>query len=71
MTRIGPYLISGKAVLAPMAGVTDLPFRQVCREMGAALVTAEMAASNPQESLGTPLGGFLGPRQPPGTPGVS
>jgi tRNA-dihydrouridine synthase B len=47
MTRIGPYLISGKAVLAPMAGVTDLPFRQVCREMGAALVTAEMAASNP------------------------
>ncbi|NNL10644.1 MAG: tRNA dihydrouridine synthase DusB [Pseudomonadales bacterium] len=48
MIKIGPYRVSGRAVLAPMAGVTDLPFREVCRASGAALVTAEMAASNPR-----------------------
>jgi len=44
---IGPYQISNKALLAPMAGVTDLPFRQLCREMGAGLVVSEMVASDP------------------------
>ena len=44
---IGPYQINGKTVLAPMAGVTDLPFRQLCREMGAGLVVSEMVASDP------------------------
>ena len=44
---IGPYQISDKALLAPMAGVTDLPFRQLCREMGAGLVVSEMVASDP------------------------
>ncbi|NNL56840.1 MAG: tRNA dihydrouridine synthase DusB, partial [Pseudomonadales bacterium] len=48
MTAIGPYKLAGKAVLAPMAGVTDFPFREICRQNGAALVTAEMAASNPR-----------------------
>lgn len=47
MVKIGPYSLRGRAVLAPMAGVTDLPFRETCRAQGAALVTAEMAASNP------------------------
>ena len=44
---IGPYQVSDKALLAPMAGVTDLPFRQLCREMGAGLVVSEMVASDP------------------------
>ena len=44
---IGPYQISDKPLLAPMAGVTDLPFRQLCREMGAGLVVSEMVASDP------------------------
>ena len=44
---IGPYQVSDRALLAPMAGVTDLPFRQLCREMGAGLVVSEMVASDP------------------------
>jgi len=44
---IGPYQIINKTLLAPMAGVTDLPFRQLCREMGAGLVVSEMVASDP------------------------
>jgi tRNA-dihydrouridine synthase B len=45
--NIGPYQITRKTVLAPMAGVTDLPFRQLCREMGAGLVVSEMVAAEP------------------------
>jgi tRNA-dihydrouridine synthase B len=45
--NIGPYQIQRKTVLAPMAGVTDLPFRQLCREMGAGLVVSEMVAADP------------------------
>ncbi|MBT4832553.1 MAG: tRNA dihydrouridine synthase DusB [Porticoccaceae bacterium] len=45
--NIGPYHISRKTILAPMAGVTDLPFRQLCREMGAGLVVSEMVAADP------------------------
>lgn len=44
--RIGPYLLPGRTVLAPMAGVTDLPFRQLCRRLGAGLVVAEMLTAN-------------------------
>jgi tRNA-dihydrouridine synthase B len=44
---IGPYQINSKTILAPMAGVTDLPFRQLCRAMGAGLVVSEMVASDP------------------------
>jgi len=43
---IGPYQFSGKAVLAPMAGVTDRPFRAVCRAQGAAAVTGEMVSAD-------------------------
>lgn len=43
--KIGPYIISGRAFLAPMAGITDLPFRQLCRRYGAALATSEMVTS--------------------------
>jgi tRNA-dihydrouridine synthase B len=35
--RIGPYVLPSNAALAPMAGVTDRPFRILCRSMGAGL----------------------------------
>jgi tRNA-dihydrouridine synthase B len=44
--RIGPYLISTPVALAPMAGVTDRPFRQLCRQWGAGHVVSEMVASD-------------------------
>ena len=47
MITIGPYTLRGRAVLAPMAGVSDVPFRQICRRLGAAMVTAEMSSSDP------------------------
>jgi nifR3 family TIM-barrel protein len=43
--RIGPLTIAGRAVLAPMSGVTDLPFRRLARRLGAGLVVCEMVAS--------------------------
>jgi tRNA-dihydrouridine synthase B len=48
MIRIGPYSIRGRAVLAPMAGVTDLPFRRLCARLGAALTPGEMISADPQ-----------------------
>ena len=42
---IGPYRLDGHALLAPMAGVTDLPFRRLCRRLGAALAAGEMLAA--------------------------
>ena len=44
--RIGPYEITNPVILAPMAGVTDLPFRQLCRRLGAGLVVSEMVTSD-------------------------
>ncbi|MDX2457341.1 MAG: tRNA dihydrouridine synthase DusB [Gammaproteobacteria bacterium] len=44
--RIGPYKLPNNLVLAPMAGVTDRPFRQLCRAQGAGLVVSEMVSSN-------------------------
>ncbi|MFW2372833.1 MAG: tRNA dihydrouridine synthase DusB [Gammaproteobacteria bacterium] len=44
---IGPYEISSPVFLAPMAGITDRPFRQLCRNMGAGLVVSEMVSSDP------------------------
>lgn len=44
--KIGPYQISSPYVLAPMAGVTDLPFRKICRDMGAGLAVCEMVNAN-------------------------
>ena len=44
--KIGPYVLPGKALLAPMAGVTDRPFRMLCRRFGAALAASEMVTSD-------------------------
>ncbi|MEY1661251.1 tRNA dihydrouridine synthase DusB [Isoalcanivorax beigongshangi] len=44
--RIGPYTFPNNLILAPMAGVTDRPFRQLCRELGAGLVVSEMVTSD-------------------------
>lgn len=46
--QIGPYKLSNRIALAPMAGVTDRPFRQLCRELGAGYVVTEMVSSNPR-----------------------
>lgn len=43
---LGPHLISTPVALAPMAGVTDRPFRQLCRSFGAGHVVSEMVASD-------------------------
>jgi tRNA-dihydrouridine synthase B len=43
---IGPYDIATKTVLAPMAGVTDQPFRKLCRQLGAGYVVSEMVTSD-------------------------
>ena len=40
--RIGEIAISGRAILAPMSGVTDLPFRRLAHRFGAGLVVSEM-----------------------------
>ena len=44
--QIGPYLLKNNLVVAPMAGVTDRPFRQLCKLMGAGMAVSEMVASN-------------------------
>ena len=46
--RIGPYLIDSPLGLAPMAGVTDKPFRLLCKRLGAGLATTEMTTSDPR-----------------------
>ncbi|HEY9201122.1 MAG TPA: tRNA dihydrouridine synthase DusB [Gammaproteobacteria bacterium] len=45
--QLGPYTLSSPVFLAPMAGVTDRPFRQLCRSLGAGLVVSEMVTSEP------------------------
>ncbi|MDH5785410.1 MAG: tRNA dihydrouridine synthase DusB [Chromatiales bacterium] len=44
--RIGPYTLSNNLILAPMAGITDRPFRQLCKELGAGMAVSEMVSSN-------------------------
>ena len=44
--KIGSHSLANNLVLAPMAGVTDKPFRQLCRELGAGLLVSEMITSN-------------------------
>ncbi|MHB8415507.1 MAG: tRNA dihydrouridine synthase DusB [Acidiferrobacteraceae bacterium] len=44
--RIGPYILRNNLLVAPMAGVTDRPFRQLCKRLGAGLAVSEMVASN-------------------------
>lgn len=46
MFQIGPYKIDSRVILAPMAGVTDQPFRQLCRRLGAGLVVSEMVTAD-------------------------
>ena len=44
--KIGPYTLENNLFLAPMAGVTDRPFRQLCRKLGAGMAVSEMVSSN-------------------------
>ncbi len=44
--KIGPYQLANNLILAPMAGVTDLPFRQLCKKLGAGMAVSEMVSSN-------------------------
>src|SRR5437773_12046216 len=44
--RIGTRTLRNNLFVAPMAGVTDRPFRQLCKRFGAGLAVSEMVASN-------------------------
>lgn len=44
--QIGPYLLPNNLVVAPMAGVTDRPFRQLCRRFGAGYAVSEMITAD-------------------------
>ena len=44
--QIGNHRLSGNLILAPMAGITDLPFRQLCRRFGASLAVSEMISAD-------------------------
>ena len=46
--NIGHHVIGNNLVVAPMAGVTDRPFRQLCKRLGAGYAVSEMVASNPR-----------------------
>lgn len=48
MIEIGSHRLPNSVALAPMAGVTDLPFRNLCSQFGAGLVVSEMISSNPR-----------------------
>tara|TARA_B100001250_G_scaffold413484_1_gene447786 strand:- start:217 stop:1191 length:975 start_codon:yes stop_codon:yes gene_type:complete len=65
---IGPHKLKNNLVLAPMAGITDQPFRMLCRELGAGLVVSEMATSDSalfgsrKTKLRVDVGGEMEPR---------
>jgi len=44
--QIGPYKLKNNLIVAPMAGVTDRPFRMLCKRLGAGMAVSEMVASN-------------------------
>ena len=44
--QIGPYKLRNNLVVAPMAGVTDRPFRMLCKKLGAGYAVSEMVTSN-------------------------
>jgi tRNA-dihydrouridine synthase B len=44
--QIGPHKLKNNLIVAPMAGVTDRPFRMLCKRMGAGMAVSEMVASN-------------------------
>ncbi|MGV3345328.1 tRNA dihydrouridine synthase DusB [Enterobacteriaceae bacterium LUAb1] len=45
--HIGPLRLKNRLIAAPMAGITDRPFRALCHEMGAGMTVSEMLSSNP------------------------
>ena len=47
MMRIGQYEFKNRIFLAPMAGITDQPFRRLCSQLGAGLTFSEMMSTNP------------------------
>lgn len=65
--KVGPIQIDAPVILAPMSGVTDLPFRRLCRELQAPMVVSEMIASqamvreNRQTLKMAEVDGFGGP----------
>jgi len=46
--QIGQHQLKNNIILAPMAGVTDRPFRELCRSQGAGLAVSEMLSFNPR-----------------------
>lgn len=46
--QIGPYKLENTLILAPMAGITDRPFRELCLRFGAGMAVSEMMSSNPK-----------------------
>ncbi|MFT5112230.1 MAG: tRNA-dihydrouridine synthase B [Parasphingorhabdus sp.] len=48
MFNIGPYTFDNRVFLAPMAGITDLPFRRLCRLLGAGHAISEMTSARPE-----------------------
>ena len=46
--QIGKHILRNNVFVAPMAGVTDRPFRQLCKQLGAGYAVSEMSASNPR-----------------------
>ena len=46
--QIGPYRLRNRLALAPMAGVTDRPFRQLCKRLGAGYAVSEMTSADEQ-----------------------
>ncbi len=46
MIKIGPYQLASPFLLAPMAGISDAPFRRVCRYFGAGMATSEMTTAD-------------------------
>ncbi len=44
--QIGPYQLANRLILAPMAGISDLPYRRLCRRLGAGMAVSEMVSSN-------------------------
>ena len=46
--QLGPHTITNPVMLAPMAGMSDLPFREICRELGAGYAVGEMTTSKPE-----------------------
>ncbi|ALG69259.1 tRNA dihydrouridine synthase DusB [Beggiatoa leptomitoformis] len=46
--KIGRFTLTNNLIVAPMAGVTDRPFRQLCKHLGAGMAVSEMVSVNPQ-----------------------